>query len=90
MFPYERFSPTQLREHNVLYDNLYRQADKGHTTVEFLLKFNGGKGSSTEKLRKIVKSGDIAGISVDASFFKIDWYVLAPTRRVSRIRVVFI
>jgi hypothetical protein len=44
--------------------------------VEFLLKFNGDKKASTEKLRKIVNTGDIAGISVDSSYFKIDWYVL--------------
>ncbi|CAB4014982.1 Hypothetical predicted protein [Paramuricea clavata] len=48
------------------------QADEGHTTVEFRLKFNGAKEGSTQKLRKIVKTGDIAGISVDASFFKIE------------------
>jgi hypothetical protein len=40
--------------------------------VEFRLKFNGGKEGSTQKLRKIVKTGDIAGISIDASFFKIE------------------
>ena len=48
------------------------QADEGHTTVEFLLKFDGRKEASTEKLRKIVKTGDIAGISVDSSYFKVD------------------
>ncbi|XP_028397668.1 uncharacterized protein LOC114521417 [Dendronephthya gigantea] len=47
------------------------QADEGHTTVEFLLQFNGGQKDSTEKLRKIVKTGDIAGISVDSDFFEI-------------------
>ena len=62
--------------HGKLSINFFRQADEGHTTVEFLLKFNGGKEASTKKLRKIVKTGDIAGISVDSSYFKIDWYVL--------------
>lgn len=53
-------------------DNFHsRQADEGHTTVEFLLQFNDGQKGSTEKLRKIVKTGDIAGISVDADFFEI-------------------
>ena len=48
-----------------------RQADEGHTKVKFKIKFNGDKETSTKKLRNIVKSGDIAGISVEANYFRV-------------------
>ena len=61
-----------INNNSTLFDNYFRQADQGHTEVKLLLKFNGDKDGSTEKLRKIVKTGDIAGISVDANFFKME------------------
>lgn len=57
------------KELNVIF---FRQADEEHTTVKLLLKFNGDKSSGLEKLRESIKYGDIAGISVDPSSFRIE------------------